>query len=382
MTPPSLPVLCLALGAALSPAAGAHPLPPKAELGRQLFFDANLSEPAGQACADCHDPLRGFSDKDRGSPTSAGAVPGRAGPRNALTAMYADYSPAFHFDARAGLYYGGLFWDGRAASLEAQAKGPFLNPLEMANPDIATLIGKVRTATYAPLFARVFGPDALDDPATAYDHLAAAIAEFERGPKLNRFSSKYDAYLAGRVKLTRQEAKGLALFEAPEKGGCASCHLSRSGPDGAPPLFTDFSYQNIGVPKNPSNPFYALPPEFNPEGTAFVDLGLGGVLGQPTEYGKFKVPTLRNLRLTGPYMHNGYFRTLRGVVDFYNSRDRKPACPKPMLGESAALRRGCWPVPETSANLNTAQVGNLGLRDTEIDAILAFLLTLTDGYQP
>lgn len=373
---------CLAICLTFSHASPAHPLTPKAELGRQIFFDTRLSEPAGQACGSCHAPNRHFTDPDKRTPTSAGVLPSRFGNRNTPSAMYADHSPPRSYDPKLGMYFGGQFWDGRAATLEEQAKAPFLNPLEMANPDAATVIAKVRAASYAPLFKQVFGPTALDNTKQAFGMLADALAEFERGAKLNRFSSKYDAYLAGTATLTPQEENGLALFEAPEKGGCASCHASQPSGDGTPPLFTDFSYHNLGVPKNPANPFYALPPELNPDGADSVDLGLGGAVGKPEQYGKFKTPSLRNVARTGPYTHNGYFHSLRGLVAFYNSRDVKPACSTPQIKESAALRKGCWPAPEVAANLNIDQLGNLGLSDSEIDAIVAFLLTLTDGYKP
>jgi cytochrome c peroxidase len=159
--------------------------------------------------------------------------------------------------------------------------------------------------------------------------------------------------------------RGLALFENEKKGRCAECHPSRLGLNHEPPLFTDFTYDNLGVPKNPESPYYYLPKSLNPNGTKFVDLGLGGVVNKPEENGKFRVPSLRNVAVTAPYMHNGIFKTLRQVVVFYNTRDVGP-----------------WPAPEVPQNVNHEELGNLGLTEQEVDDIVAFLSTLTDGYEP
>jgi cytochrome c peroxidase len=355
---------------------------PKVKLGGELFFDTNLSTPAGQSCASCHEARRAFTDPDKRIPTSEGVISERFGSRNTPTAMYAAFSPEFHFDEEEGLFVGGQFWDGRAANLEEQAKQPFLNPLEMANPSRAAVVKKVRRAPYARLFEEVYGQGALDETERAYDLIADAIAAFERSPALNRFSSKYDAYLAGKARLSPKELRGLKVFEDPAKGNCAACHPNRPSEDGSPPLFTDFTYDNLGVPGNPDNPFYALPSKFNPNGRAFVDRGLGASVGSADEDGKFKVSTLRNIAVTAPYMHNGYFRSLRAVVEFYNNRDVKPACRHAMTRERAALRQGCWPVPEVADNVNQDELGNLGLTDREMDDLVAFLNTLTDGYRP
>ncbi len=355
---------------------------PKAQLGQALFFDPSLSSPPGQSCAACHDAGSAMTDPDRTLPVSKGVVPGRAGNRNAPTAMYAAFSPDFHFDKEEGLYVGGQFLDGRAATLEEQAKGPFLNPLEMANPDKRSVVEKVRRAAYSAQFDKVFGQGALDDTDAAYERITEALAAFQRTPQFSPFSSKYDAYLAGKTKLTKQELRGLRLFEAEDKGNCAACHPSKPGPGGEPPLFTDFTYDNLGVPRNPDNPFYKLPAQLNPAGLHWVDRGLGATVDKRSEDGKFKVPTLRNIELTGPYMHNGYFRTLRGTVVFYNDRDKKPPCRKNMVSEEEALKQKCWPAPEVISNVNRDELGDLGLSAREIDDIVAFMKTLNDGWQP
>jgi cytochrome c peroxidase len=353
---------------------------PKERLGKRLFFDTDLSHPPGQACATCHDPKVAFTDPDKSIPTSKGVVRGLFGNRNTPTAMYMSFSPAFGFDREEGVFVGGQFVDGRAATLEEQAKQPFLNPVEMNNPSKESVVAKVRNKSYyVRQFDRVYGPDALKDPQVAFERIADAIAAFERTGAFSAFSSKYDAFLAGRAKLTAQELRGLALYENPSKGNCAACHPSRADESG-PALFTDFTYDNLGVPRNPYNPVYTLPRKFNSDGKGFVDKGLGKVVGLASEDGKVKVTTLRNIAVTGPYMHNGYFRSLRAVVDFYNTRDVKPKCDDPFTSEEQALRKGCWPEAEVKETVNKSELGALGLSDQDVDDVVAFLHTLTDGW--
>jgi len=353
----------------------------KVGLGRLLFFDPTLSEPAGQSCASCHEPAVAFTDPDTTRPTSKGVHRDRFDKRNTPSAMYAAFSPDFHFDKEEKHYVGGQFWDGRAATLEEQAKEPFLNPLEMANPDKRTVVEKVRRAAYAAQFEAGFGKDVLAAVERADDNIAAAIAAYQRTDELAPFTSKHDAWLQGKAKLTAQELRGLRLFNDEKKGNCAACHPSQRRPGGGLPLFTDFTYDNLGVPRNPENPFYALDKTYNPVGAKFVDKGLGGVVKKRGEDGKFKVPTLRNIARTAPYMHNGYFKTLRGVVAFYNDRDVRPVC-KGAATESEALKRGCWPGPEVKRNVNRDELGRLNLTEQEVDDITAFMETLNDGYQP
>lgn len=398
-------------------------LKPVEQLGEFLYFDENLSEPSGQACASCHLPSAGFVDPDSDLPVSEGVISGLFGGRNSPASAYAMYAPTRYFDGVEGLWIGGQFWDSRAAGdalgdpLADQALGPFLNPVEMHNPDKATVIADVAASTYADLFEQVWGAGSLGDIEAAYDQVALSIAAFERTDMFAQFNSKYDAYLqaclargvapddcamgigkqaenVGKKIFTSEEWYGLQLFMGEnnndgimakgEGAMCAACHVANFtpaadnvivpswSPEGmVPPLFTDFTYDNLGVPVNPE--VYAL------AGGAPPDLGLGAIVGDPAENGKFKVMTLRNIGLTGPYTHNGLFTTLKEITHFYNARDRLPLCdvvnnPKP--------GNNCWPESEVPATVNIDELGNLGLSDKDEDALVEFMKTLSDGYMP
>jgi cytochrome c peroxidase len=212
--------------------------------------------------------------------------------------------------------------------------------------------------------------------AGTYERIARAISAYEKSAEVNPFDSKYDYYLKGQATLTEQETWGLELFEG--KAMCSACHISQPGPGGEPPLFTDFTYDNLGVPKNMENPFYSMPAKWNPDGMNWIDPGLGGFLAN-TDYadlaaanwGKHKVPTLRNVdkrpypEFVKAFGHNGYFKSLEQTTHFYNTRDVEP-----------------WPAPEVAENINTDELGNLGLTADEEAAIVAFMKTLSDGYVP
>lgn len=351
----------------------------KALLGEKIFGDRTLSSPEGQGCISCHSPNHAFTDPDQSEPTSEGVIEDRYGSRNAPTLLYAASSPDFHFDEHEGLFIGGQFDDGRANNLHVQARQPFLEPLEMNNHDAAEVVEKVRRASYADLFRKIYGANALDDVEAAYARITDALSAFESSKRLNPFNSRYDRYLEGRARFTPAERRGREIFERADKGNCAACHPDLPENNGRDrPLFTDHSYDNLGVPRNPVNRFYEMPSPWNPKGRSFVDLGLGAVLGRADEYGKFKVPTLRNIAKTAPYMHNGYFKTLRGVIDFYNSRDTKPTCDDAMTPEAVALASGCWPAPEVTENVNHDELGNLRLTEQEMADLEAFLRTLSD----
>lgn len=381
-------------------------LSPKEELGKRLFFDTRLSSPEGQACATCHAPQVGMTGPDekinRFGGVYEGAVHGRFGNRRPPTAAYAGDSPVLHMDAD-GNFVGGMFWDGRATGetfgdpLAEQALVPFLNPLEHNMPDKKSIILKVRQSDYASLFEKVWGKDSLDaekDIDGTYERIARSIAAYERSAEVNPFNSKFDdfwrkARAAGLavesistanerkfegLGLSREELGGLLLFNT--KGKCANCHLLKSE-GGKPPLLADFGYDNLGIPKNPQNPYYEISKEFNPDGKNWLDKGLGGFLGKTPKYAKFaaqnlgkhKTPTLRNVDLrpnpgmVKAYMHNASFKSLKDIVHFYNTRD---------------IVSANWPQPEIKENVNTTDLGNLGLTEDEEEAIVTFMKTLSD----
>lgn len=385
---------------------------PNEALGRLIFFDANLSRNRNQSCASCHDPAWGWTGPNAAINAAGavyeGSVAGRFGDRKPPSSAYATISPLFHLD-RSGLFEGGNFWDGRATGSKLgnpaadQAQGPFLNPVEQALADAACVVYRVSVSSYAALYTSVWGGNlasiafpagtdancaagntvALDSPNRAkvsveYDHIALSIAAFEGSVESNQYSSRFDAWKAGLTSLTPEEVKGWSLFQG--KGKCQACHPAR-GPN---PAFTDFTFDNLGVPKNPQNPVYSGTP-------GFIDPGLGGFLGSvgglggnpAQEAGKHKVPTLRNVDLrpspfsVKAYAHNGVFKSLEQLVHFYNTRDVLPRCETltaPVFGVN------CWPAPEVHENVNTDELGDLGLTNAEERALVAFLRTLSDGF--
>lgn len=318
-----------------------------------------------------------------------------------------------------------------------QAQGPPTNPVEMGLPDIACAVYRASQRPYRALFERVWGtqafaiawtPDAeqvcntpgpptADNPtplhlgpvdrgraAATFDQMAQSIANYEVSHEVTAFSSKYDAVLTGKAQFTPQEQAGYDLFRG--KAKCNECH--RDGGPGEEPLFTDFTASNIGTPANPLLPYYkeglsdSRGYVANPSGASFVDLGVGGflahghALSQPSAVdtnwvplatqnrGRMQVPTLRNVDkrprpdFVKSYGHNGYFKSLKSIVHFYNTRDVLPRCEP----HDAREGTGCWPAPEVAENMNTTRVGRLGLSDEEEDAIVSFLQTLTDGFTP
>ncbi len=387
--------------------ATAQALSPKEALGRAIFFDTSLSANGNQSCASCHDPGVGWT-----GPTAAinakgaayeGSVQGRFGNRKPPSTAYATPSPTLHtvVEGKETLFVGGSFWDGRATGerlgnpAAEQAQGPFLNPLEQALVTPGDVVSRICAGGYGDLFRQVWGSGACDpaNAGKAYDQVALSVAAFESSRASNAYSSKYDAYLKGKARLTKLEKSGLELFRG--KGKCSECHVLKRGPRDEPPLFTDFTYDNLGIPRNPDNPFYANAAA-NPEGKNWTDRGLGAFLATRADHrrlaagndGKHKVPTLRNVDMrpeagfVKAYGHNGYFKSLKGIVHFYNTRDAKPVCADPLTREADALARNCWPAPEIATNVNTEEMGNLGLTDSQENAIVAFMKTLTDGYLP
>ena len=312
---------------------------------------------------------------------SQGVIPGQFGARNTPTILYTVLAPVFGYTADGPT--GGFFLDGRAATLTAQAEGPPLNPAEMHNPDRATYVNKIKNAVYASDLKQIWGDNVFDNVDDAYNKIATAIAAFEKEDlRFTPFTSKFDYWRAGKVQLTSRELAGYALFNDPTKGNCAACHPS-TGPDTkTPPLFTDFTFDALGVPRNTNIPANADPAHF--------DLGLceRTDITDPTLCGKFKVPTLRNIAVTSPYFHNGVFTSLRDVVKFYVTRDTNPELWYPVDRNGQVVKFNDLPVQYRS-NVNTKEVPynrKLGeapaLTDAEIDLVVEFLGTLTDGYTP
>jgi cytochrome c peroxidase len=429
-------------------------------LGKTEIYDTNLSPHKNIACATCHVPYTGFRGGSSLFNSTTASQPGgtaitnatppepnyRFGPRNPQSYAYAAFAPILHYDATQGSFYGGNFWDMRATGIRLtnpaaeQAEGPPTNPVEMGNIDTACVVWKVSQSAYAPLIENIWGaqsfaiawpgnvaticahpgPPSTTDPYpvhlttvergisnSTYDHIAMAMASYESSNDVSPFSSKFDAYLAGNATLTASEQNGYELFNG--KAGCNQCHLSgtavnttnsQAAADVAP-LFTDFTANNIGLPKNLAIPYYCenKPDQYgytaNPMGFAFVDLGVGATLSgannpnplqwkqlAPLYNGMFQTPTIRNVDerprpdFVKEYMHNGYLKSLKEVVHFYNTSQALPRCAQGSPGEKVT----CWPMPEYPATLNTTQLGNLGLTSEEEDDVVAFLKTLTDGF--
>ncbi len=407
----------LAGGAALTQSA----LSPVEQLGKALFFD-NISQPAkSMSCATCHGPSVGWTGPVAGinlhGGVYRGAVPTRFGNRKPPSSAYATFAPVFHYDEALGEFVGGTFWDGRATGwylgnpAADQALGPFLNPVEQNMPSAQAVCQHVARSKYARLFDDVWGPGSLDCSdegyAAMYGKIGLSIAAYEGSVEVSPFNSRFDDYwraclaagndheacglaeddktvLDPEGMLTDQEFAGLVEFGE----YCSPCHDSTT-PSPGPPLFTNFRFDNIGVPRNPKNPFYEMDTEYldngapiNPLGADFIDDGLGGFLRSLPEFahlawendGKFRTPTVRNVDkrpgkgFPKAYMHNGVLKSLEEVVHFYNTRD--------VPSES-------WPPPEVDRNVNReifegVPLGDLGLDAEAEAAIVAFMKTLTD----
>jgi cytochrome c peroxidase len=414
-------------------------------IGKLLLFDKELSVNRNEACAFCHMPETGFTGPISEINRTTGAYPGsvrtRFSERKPQTHTYAPLAPVLHYNEGQGDLVGGNFWDMRATGRRLgnpaaeQAQGPPTNPVEMGLPDIACAVYRASQRLYRSLFEAVWGaqafaiawpaniedvcnkpgPPPADDPlpvhlsavdrgraATTFDQIAQSIASYEASHEVTAFSSKYDAVQAGKAQFTGQEQQGYDLFRG--KAKCNGCH--RDGGPGEEPLFTDFTASNIGMPANPSLPYYAEgePDErgyvANKAGSSFVDLGVGGFLANghplsqpsavdarwkplvPQNRGRFRVPTLRNVDkrpsadFVKAYGHNGYFKSLKEIVHFYNTRDVLPRC----VAHDPREGTGCWPAPEITENMNTNKVGRLNLSNEEEDALVAFMQTLTDGF--
>ncbi|MBP2228695.1 cytochrome c peroxidase [Azospirillum agricola] len=367
-----LPVALL-LALAAPPAAAGDP-PTREKLGEALFSDTALSFNRTQSCADCHNPMAGFADPRDGGVGGAASVgaDGRSiGDRNAPSAAYAKFSPAFSFNAK-GRAVGGQFHDGRAATLKEQAGGPPLNPGEMGMASKEQVRQRLaENPSYARAFVALYGAGVLDNADRAFDAMSDAIARFEETDAFAPFDSKYDRYLRGEYKMSPEEDLGMTLFFSTQFTNCNLCHQLKRIPASPGETFTNYEHHNIGVPVN------AALRAANGKGPKHVDHGLreNPAAASAAQDGKFKTPTLRNVAVTGPYMHNGVFQELETVVRFYNSYNSRTVkgATNPETGKP-------WGKPEVAGTLSMTELETgPALDDRRIRALVAFLKTLTDA---
>jgi cytochrome c peroxidase len=345
----------------------------KEDLGRKLYFDKNLSLNRTQSCASCHDPETGFVDATNNSSKKAASLGDNGkslGDRNAPTAAYANQIPAFHRNNK-GKYIGGQFWDGRASSLKDQAAGPPLNKDEMAMPDEQAVAKRIQSNTdYLAAFKAIYGQNIFDQPKDTYLAMTDAIAAFEQTDFFSPFDSKYDRHLRGEYQLNEQEELGMTLFFSQQFTNCNQCHLLNKRPMTSNETFSNYSYHNTGIPTNKTLR------KLNGLGESHIDEGL---LNHPkvnddSVRGQFKTPTLRNIAITSPYMHNGVFEDLRTVVLFYNKYNSKSA-----KRQTNPETKKAWAKPEISENLSLKELeSGPALDDRRIDALVSFMKLLTD----
>nr|WP_321461703.1 cytochrome c peroxidase [uncultured Cohaesibacter sp.] len=347
-------------------------------LGAALFFDENLSANRNQACATCHAPEAGFADP---RPNGLDGLAGRAaslgddeqsiGDRNAPTASYAAFSPKFHLNKQ-GLYVGGQFHDGREPDLEGQAGGPPLNPIEMGMPDKASVVERLKeNEEYVNGFKLLYGDDIFSEPDRAYRAMTEAIAAFERTDFFSPFDSRYDRYLRGEIEFTDEEELGRTLFFSQQFTNCNLCHQLQPRPGMEKETFSNYQYFNIGVPAHKE--LRAA----NGTKADFIDHGLLENKDHVSDKmwdGKYKTSTLRNVAVTGPYMHNGIFSDLETVIRFYNKYNSraKKAQINPETGQN-------WGEPEVADTIDMDKLTEgPALDERRIKALVAFLKSLTD----
>ncbi len=341
------------------------------ELGKKLFFDVNLSLNRTQSCSTCHMPDHAFIDNRENSVNKAvslGDDKQSLGDRNTPTAAYAAFTPIFK--KKEGEFIGGQFLDGREPDLKGQAGQPPLNPAEMGMPNRASVVKRIQeNEEYVATFKALFGDKIFNDTERAYLAMAKSIAKFEKTKEFSPFDSKYDRFLRGEYSMTLKERLGEALFFSNQFTNCNLCHQLQSLGGSPEETFSNYEYHNLGVPKN------IAVREANGKGLDFIDHGLldNPKVSNPKEDGKFKVPTLRNIAVTAPYMHNGAFKDLRTVILFYDKFNNDTRVNNPETGLP-------WREPEVNANLalKMEEFDAPALTDEEVDALVAFLKLLTD----
>ncbi len=350
-------------------------------LGRAIFFDAGLSEPRGTSCASCHEPARAFSgDHGSGAGVPAGSRPGVLARRTAPSLLYLRFVPRFRFfsddeDNHAIDYapHGGFFWDGRADSIAALVSQPLLNPREMNNKDTAAITDKLRRAPYGNVFKNEF-PGALDAADSAVRALGVALEAFLLSPAMAPFASKYDDYVRGKAVLTAQEKHGLDLFKDRNRAGCSGCHtLVDTVPDPSRSIFTDYGFDAVGAPR------YARVRVHDDDIGGCERTDPNNPSSDAQYWASFRTPSLRNVAVRPAFMHNGAFTNLRDVVAFYATRATNPERwyrRGVVFDDTPAAYRG--QINTTSVPYNRRRGAAPALDDEAIDAIVAFLRTLTD----
>ncbi len=390
-----------------------------AQLGRQIFYDANLSSSGQLSCASCHSPQHAYGPPSEGPVMLGGPKLSSQGVRAVPSLEYLERQPPFSIGpdnpelenvnlaqmaalgrtaARAQkiatsaqattnmVPQGGLFGDGRADTFQDQAIMPLLDPREMDGGDIATVVAKLRQASYAKSFTELFGVGVFDNRRLLVAEAMFAVGRYQvEEPSFHPYTSKYDYWLEDRARLNEAEMRGYDLFNDPKKANCGGCHLDQPSRDGLPPLFTDHQYEALGAPRN-----FALAVNKDP---GYFDLGICGPtrtdMATQTQYcGMFATPTLRNAATRRAFFHNGVFQTLRQVLDFYNFRDTDPQKVYPRGPDGTARKFDDVPA-RFEANIDVADppfdrhLGETPAMTAQDESdIIAFLQTLTDGYQP
>ncbi|HEY1890000.1 MAG TPA: cytochrome c peroxidase [Steroidobacteraceae bacterium] len=396
------------------------PLSAVAQLGARLFSDPGLSGSGRLSCASCHDPALAYGPPGSMPVVMGGPEVHTPGFRAVPSLRYLYRQPAFTIgpDVENGndvpvpltqqaqaatgqsralktavtpqaaatnlVPQGGLFWDGRADTLEQQANGPLYNPAEMDGGTLQQVAHKLASGPYAAQLQQLFGAGLLENPGMTVDEAMFAIGRYQiENPAFHPFTSKYDAWLAGKARLRRAELAGYLLFNDPAKGNCAACHLDQPTREGAPPLFTDHQFEALGAPRNP-----AIPANDDPH---YHDLGICGPYRTDMRTAKqycsmFLTPTLRNVALRKVFFHNGVFHNLTRVLDFYVDRDIDPGRFYPRDAAGHVIKYDDIP-SQYQANVDTVDAPfdrHLGdppaLTPAQIQDVIAFLDTLTDGY--
>ncbi|PZP35168.1 MAG: hypothetical protein DI603_04640 [Roseateles depolymerans] len=376
----------LLLGLALSGLAQASELSLPAQVGRAMFMDPSLSGSGRMSCASCHDPAHHYAPANDLRVQLGGPHLDKPGQRAVPTLTYKNYTPAYAdlADNPDGVSPpgpgGGFAWDGRANTLAEQATIPLLSPIEMANKSPADVVAKLRKAGYAPLFRQAFGDQIFTQPRLAFARAMDALQAFQmEDASFHPYTSKYDYYASNKVggELTPAEARGFAVFQDPNRGNCAACHYSGAGVGGSVAQFTDYSFSAIGVPQRPGAP---------------LDLGICDRRDHPARAtpelcGLFKTPTLRNVATRKAFFHNGVIATLEEAVRFYATRDSNPEkwypTVKGRVQKFNSLPRKYQANIDTQLPMDGRRAGSTPpMNEQDIQDLLAFLNTLTDGYRP